>query len=302
VEQTLEIYRFVYQQAVAHKPNAYIESGWLTPTLASRYSHTFRYGDEEPSFSRSYPLPGLKEHIDFTAYQQGLLGQRSNIGAVWGDANESEINRWWLGAALALGAQVSISVDLGVLTDESIQAYRSYLAHYQPYTGVTRIDDATEQQVFSTEREGVHYVGVLNRAPGDRSIGVTAERLGLPEGTPLYVFDTEGAYGFEAEGGFAIDLPAESFRLLVVRTAAGMLWGNARTQALEPAGWQVTAPPSTPGTLYLYARDRGTLYWDALKLEEGAFTGETPSFEVIGPSLIRVSFPAGGEHQLRLEQ
>ena len=104
LEQTLEIYRFVYEEAVRNNPDVYIESGWVTPTLANRYSHTFRYGDEDPVFNRVYPLPGFMEHIDYAAYQQAVLGQRSNMGAPYGDANDSIINRWWLQAALALGA------------------------------------------------------------------------------------------------------------------------------------------------------------------------------------------------------
>ena len=301
LEQTLDLYRFVYEQATSHKPAAYVEAGWLTPTFANRYAQTFRYGDEDPSFSRSYPLPGLAEHIDYTAYQQAYLGQRSNIGAIYGDPNESQVNRWWLGAALALDAQVSLSLDLATLTPDSVASYRTFLAAYRPFTGQVRVDDGVQHRVFSTTREGVTYAGVLNRL-GQRTITVTAAGLGLDPQQPFFVFDTEDERGFGAQGEFAVDMAPESFRLLVVRTGPGVVWGNARLAPDGPLSWQLMAPPTVPGAIYLYLPNFKAVYWDDLRLEPDSGGGATLGIESRGDSgLLKVVFPPGGAHRLRWE-
>ena len=303
IEQTLDLYRLVYEEAVRHNPQAYIESGWLTPTLANRFAHTFRYGDEETIFSRTYPLPGLTQHIDYTAYQQAALGQRSNIGAIWGEPNESVVNLWWLGAALALDAQVSVSLDMTALTPESVSLYRSFLAHYRPFSGVSRTSADLEQEVFSTNRDGTHYVGIVNRSPEERTVTVTAATLGLDAETPLAVFDTELGTGAEASGWFEVVLEPESFRLVVVRSEAGVLWSNVRTTAGEHGGWDVTGPPTVPGFVVFYVPlEGGTLYWDGLPLVAGQESDALPKVESLAhSSLVRVSFPSGGAHQLKLE-
>ncbi len=301
LEQTLDLYRFVYEQATSHKPAAYVEAGWLTPTFANRYAQTFRYGDEDPGFSRTYPLPGLAEHIDYTAYQQAYLGQRSNIGAIYGDPNESQVNRWWLGAALALDAQVSLSLDLAALTPESIAAYRTFLAAYRPFTGQVRVDDGVQHRVFSTTRDGVTYVGILNRL-GQRTITVSAGDLGMGPQQPFFVFDTEDERAFSGRGEFSVDMAPESFRLLVVRTDSGVVWGNARLTPDGPLSWQFMAPPTVPGAVYLYLPNSKAVYWDDVHLEPDSGGDTSPGIERrAGSGLLKVVFPPGGAHRLRWE-
>ena len=126
-QQTMTIYEFFHREATHRRTDAYLETGWLSPTFARPYVHTFRYGDEAPVFSSPYPFPGLVQHVDYAIIQKQILGQRPNMGAIYDDASQSVVNRWWLEAGLALGTHVTIGFDLTSLTQEALSDYRSLL-------------------------------------------------------------------------------------------------------------------------------------------------------------------------------
>lgn len=307
LEQTLEVYRLVYQQAMLYNPDAYVESGWITPPLANSLSHTFRYGDEEPLFTRPYPLPGLIEHIDYAAYQQGLLGQRANMGSIYGDPSHfGDVHKWWLGAALALGAQVSISVDMGSLGGEIMSSYRSYLARYRPFEGTMRVDNALQQQVFSTQVDDVWYVGLMNREQGPRRFTVTAADLGLPPDTPFAAYDVERGDLITTEDAFTTTLESESFRLFVLRLQPGTLWSNSATREVLEDGRlmvAVNAPPTVPGSLHLYVPPPDAIIWDEEELSstEDAFEESLGYSYDPDTSLLTLWYPSGGRHTLRID-
>ncbi|MEK7216440.1 MAG: NPCBM/NEW2 domain-containing protein [Chloroflexota bacterium] len=306
--QTMDVYRLVYEQAQLRRPGVYLESGWVTPVMANAFSHTFRYGDEDPVFSRPYPLPGLVEHIDYTAYQQGMLGQRSNIGAIYGDPNESQVNRWWLGAALALGAQVAVSVPHSVWNDQLLSDYRALLAPYRPFEGNTIIDDQAAQQVFSTRVDGVTRVGVLNRELGPRDIRVESAALQLEGVEDFVAYDVEEHRAFTGRGGLTLTLPAETFRLLMVRTTPGVLWANCNVSSTGGSGQQwldfeVTAPPGVDGWAHIHTPAPRAVFWDGRPMERGLEpdadgAGFTYDYE---NAVLTVWFPPGGRHLLRVQ-
>lgn len=304
---TLDAYRLVFEGARSRRPDVYLESGWIGPLTANPYAHTFRYGDEEPVFTRPYPLPGLVEHIDYTAYQQGLLGQRSNIGAVYGDPAESVVNRWWLGAALALGAQVSLSLWHGAWTPDRLSEYRAFLAPYRPFEGETVVGDLPEQRVFSTAMDEVVHIGVLNRALGPRDVAVGPRQLQHLAGSSYATFDVETGTLARRTGPFDQTLPAESFRLLVARASPGLLWGNCRTAGVAAApgalAYRVTAPPTVEGRLWLVTPVPRRVLWDGKPLPDanGAGPGEPRFAFEVATGLLTVWFPAGGDHDLQVE-
>ncbi len=305
--QTLDLYKFVYDEAKRYKDDPYIESGWITPPSAHAYSHTFRYGDEEPLFTRPYPLPGLMEHIDYAAFQMGFMGQRANMGAIYGDSLDfADVHRWWLGAALALGAQVSISVDMGNLPEESINSFRKYLKHYRPFEGILRIDNALEQQVFSNQVGETWYVGMLNRQGSARPITLDATQLGMRQNTAFVIYDVERDSLFEADGSFTATLDSDSFRLFVVRPQQpGLLWTNSVTETSEDdraLDVRVTAPHTISGTVQFYVPSLTRVVWDGDALERRDAFGDGDlafTYDDVS-SLLTVWYPAGGAHQLRI--
>ena len=305
LSQTMEIYRFIFEQATLYKDGVYVESGWVTPTLANPYSHTFRYGDEDPRYSRIYPLPGLIEHIDYAAYQQALLGQRANMGAIYGDPNESAVNLWWLEASLALGTQVVLSFDLGILSPETISQYRALLAPYRPFEGETIIDNSLEQQVFSTRINDTWYVGVLNRESGPRGITLRPSLLGIPAGTSLVAYDVEAgtAQFLDDSNPLTVHMQPESFRLLVLRTQSGLLWTNSHIEVLPQDGglsYSVAGPPTVDGFAYVYSSAPQAVHWDDRELQptESPFDGQSGYFYNPETSVLTLWFPPGGEHTL----
>jgi len=309
VGQTMDIYRFVYEEATRYRPDAYVESGWIVPAMANPYAHTFRYGDEEPLFTRPYPLPGLIEHIDYTAYQQGLLGQRSNMGAIYGDPNESSINAWWLGAGLAMGAQTSISFNFETLTPASINLYRSLLAPYRPFKGTMFVDRRLEQQVFSTRVGDTWHVGVLNRAPTARRITVEPSALGLPRGASFHVYDVEEGRARHASGGHSLTVEPESFRLLVVRAEPGVMWTNSVVGSFpEPVegrlSYSVQAPPTIDGVLQLYVSETPTVYFGGTRLDPSVdpFSGHEGYNYDGDAGLVILWLPAGAGGVLTIER
>jgi hypothetical protein len=223
-DQAMEIYRFFHAEATRLKPDVYIQAGWLTPTLANPYCHAFWYGDDYPAFSNPYPFPGLREKVDYATIQQRLLGQRSNMGNVYDEPNRSTINRWWIGAGLALGTQVALSFDLTRLSAESLGDYRALLAHYDAFAGETRFGPGLYPDYFATTLDGLTRLGVMNRADDARTIVPSLAELGLDPRAELVAYDVEANRFFRLRGDFAVRVEGPGFRLFVLRSSPGVLW------------------------------------------------------------------------------
>ncbi len=245
------------------KKDVYIESGWSVPNFANRFAHTFRYGDEFPDFEHRYPAGGLLEHIDYASLQKRMLGQRPNMGAIYDEPNQSMVNRAWLAAGLALGTHVTVGFDLTSLSREALSDYRSLLTHYDPFTGTTTFGRGLRPQTFATRRGGITYLGVLNRGQSQADIRVPLADHGLrvQPGTERAkaptAYDVDGGRFMRLTGSFTATVPAQSFRLYIVRTEPGVLWTNSsfQTQDSQNDGSSLSVtlkgPDGLPGFAFL---------------------------------------------------
>ncbi|MBI2941281.1 MAG: NPCBM/NEW2 domain-containing protein [Chloroflexi bacterium] len=253
-DQTMDIYRFISGQATGLKPDVYLQTGWLTPTLAHPYAHTFWYGDDYPAFSNAYPFPGLREHVDYAIVQRQLLGQRAHMGNIYDDPNGSTINRWWLGAGLALGTKVALSFDLTSLSPEDLAAYRSLLVHYNAFTGETRFGPGLYPDYFATTVGGTTYLGLINRDDHPRTISPSFVELGLDEGAIYTAFDVEEQRFFRVLAELPVELAGQSFRLIILRRDPGVIWTDSSFNVRSiPRGLEIAVrgPTSIPGDLHL---------------------------------------------------
>jgi hypothetical protein len=224
----------------------------MTPTLANPYCHAFWYGDDYPAFSNPYPFPGLREKVDYATISHRLLGQRSNMGNVYDAPNGSQINRWWLGAGLALGTQVALSFDLTRLTAEGLAGYRGLLAHYDAFGGETRFGPGLYPDYFATTIDGTTYLGVMNRDREARTIVPSLADLGGDPAAEYAAYDVEADRFFRVRGEVALDVDGESFRLYVLRREPGVLWTtSAVTLSSGPSGpvLEVRGPVAVRGRL-----------------------------------------------------
>lgn len=224
VEQTNAIYRFNWESASQLKQDIYIEGGVHNPAFARPYAHTFRLADDAPSFSSPYPVSGLVEHIDYATYQKAILGQRPNMGALSDEAGASPINIGWLQAGIALDSQVTLSFDLARLESSGVAEFRGLLNHYRPFTGITTVDQALEPSTFVTVKDGIGYLGLLNRAFDERRFGVPLDKYGLRGDRKYSVFDASSKQASAARGVFETTLGPQSFRLFIIAGDPAVIW------------------------------------------------------------------------------
>jgi hypothetical protein len=228
----MDVYRTVSDSVRGEKPDAFIESGWADPATAAPFAHSFRYGDERDAFSSSYPFPGLAEHFTYAALQRGVLGQRPNAGAVYGGL-ERPLAHQWLGAALALGAHVSLGSDLRVLSPPDLARLRALLVNYRPFEGttVTGGDEHGLAPVWSatTMAAGdLTFVGVLNREAVAQRVRIDLAEAAVPSPAGDHItFDALGGAVFHAAGALTVEVPANSFRLYVLRATPGVIWTDS---------------------------------------------------------------------------
>src|SRR5262249_20695279 len=151
------------------------------PAPAQAYAHAFRYGDEWDTFDREYPFPGLAQHFAYAAVQQGLLGQRANAGAIFGGFNRPVADEW-LGAALALGAEVSLGSDLTQLSAGGLAQLRALLVHARPFAGTTRTgpeDFGLHPSWAVTTTGDLSFAALVNASPGPEPRALSLADAGL---------------------------------------------------------------------------------------------------------------------------
>lgn len=271
-DQTMEIYRFFASQINALKPDAYVQVGWMDSIFARPYAHTFWYSDEYPAFSNPYPFGGLREHVDYATIQRRLLGQRPHMGNPWDPADRSQINRWWLEAGLALGTKVAPSWDLAAESAESLAAYRHLLVHYDAFADDVRYGPGLRPEYFATSVGGTTYLGLMNRSSAPRTITPDFEELGLDPSAPYTAYDVEAQRYLKVTGRVSLELPPESFRLLIMRRQPGVLWTGSSFQLTPTAqGLRATVrgPASIPGDLALATPAPGHVTFDGVELAGG---------------------------------
>ena len=266
----MDIYRFIHQTATQLKPEAYVESGWLTPVFANRYAHTFRYGDEYNTFTNPYPFPGLVEHVDYAAFQKMALGQRPNMGAITGDPGLSIVNQWWLAAGLALGTQVVLSFDLPSLSPEALSEYRSLLMHYDAFAGETRLGSASSPDSFATAVGDITYLGIFNREAGEKTVTLRLSDYGLNGEGHFAVYDVGRSRFVRSRGSIFVNMPGETFRLFIVRKSPGLMWTNSSihdaNQAASSLEFTAMGPASIGGSAKLYTPEPKSVSVDGRQL------------------------------------
>jgi hypothetical protein len=253
-DQTMEIYRFFHDQIAELKPDAYVQVGWMDPIFANPYAHTFWYCDEYPAFTNDYPFGGLQEHVDYAMVQQRLLGQRPHMGNPYDKADPSTINKWWLGAGLALGTKVAPSWDLAAQSPEALAAYRHLLVHYDAFAENVRYGPGLYPNYFATTVDGTTYLGLMNREREPRTIAADLVEIGLDPGATYTAYDVDADRYAKVEGRPSFEVGAQSFRLVILRRGPGVLWTGSSYAVGATAGGlslQVRGPAAIPGDLAL---------------------------------------------------
>ena len=302
LRQTLDIYRFLWEETQRLRPDAFVEGAWDTPLLARSYAHTWRYADDASEFRSPYPFGGLVEHIDYAVLQHLLLAQRPHMGAVIGQP-DARVNFWWLGAGLALGSQVVLSLPLTSIAPEDLAEYRAYLTQMRPFAGETRLGEGLHPETFATTRDGTSFVGVLNRERATREIPVDLGELGLDEHAVYAVYDVEQSKAFPARAGFVARLAPESFRLFVLRREPGVLWTTSSFRVLPGRGClrvRVSGPAAVPGVLHAYTPAPRAVYLDGRALPEVAAAVEGWQYDPAS-GLLTVHYLHRGTEELRVE-
>ena len=274
--QSLAIYRFVAQEVGRLRPDVFVEGAWDTPPVARPYAHTWRYGDDYPVFRSPYPLGGLVEHVDYAVLQHLLLGQRPHLGAVTGPP-DADVNFWWLGAGLALGAEVVLSLPLTTAAPTQLAKYRAYLVQAQPFTGETRLGPGLHPDTFATTVRGTTFLGVLNRERAERDVPVDLAELGLSPDATYRAYDVAQDRTLAVQAAFTARLPGESFRLFVLRRDPGVLWTSSAVQPSVGPGClalQLQGPPAVPGFLKALVPALRGVYLDGRLLAESDFGPE----------------------------
>jgi hypothetical protein len=302
IQRAGEIYKLFGDLIHGHKPDAYIETGWMTPLCANPYATTFRYADEIAEFDSPYPFGGFLTHLDYAILQRMIFGQRANMGANFGDPNRADALTWLRGA-LALGVQATLSFDLTRLAPERLAEYRAHLTHYYPFAGETRFDAAMLPTSFATRRGPLVYLGVVNRDPAPRTIAVSLAELGLDGAATYTAYDAEGRAFRQVAGGFEAALPAKSFRLYVLRGEPGVLWTTSSFEERTAEGGldlRVDGPADVPGRLWLVGPAPAAVLLDGTPLPA------LPGAQAAGPGylydaaagVLHVRYPHLGPRQL----
>ncbi len=258
----LDIYRFVAQTLWSVRPDAYIESGWIDPLPAQMFAHAFRDGDEWKVFDHGYPFPGLSQHFRAASIQRALLGQRANIGAVYGQiaGGDRPIAEQWLGAALATGSQVSLETDLTALDPDTLARLRAFLASLRPYAGTTRIGPegyGLDPAWAATTVGDLTFAALVNREPDPQRIEVALADLGLgaPAPGPTLAFAPSTGTARLLGGSLVAEVPPETLQLFVLRQTPGVVWTTSACEVQPlPDGWrlQVRGPEGVEGRLLFY--------------------------------------------------
>ncbi len=270
---TMDIYRLIYEEAARAGKEVYIESGWAIPNYAAQYAHTFRYGDEFPEFENRYPTGGLLEHIDYATLQKTVLGQRPNMGMVWGGPESQRMIRTWFEAALAMGSQMTLSSDLTRLSNRDLSALRAVLVHYNAFQGETRFVGMPFAQSFATSNGDISYLGALNRGREGKNFTFKLADYGLDGQQEYSLYDVSSGRYSKVRGSFSAHLDGSSFRLFLLRKSPGVVWTNSsfRVESGTGALWvELSGPGALTGFAQIYVPSPSKVILDGRELERSA--------------------------------
>jgi hypothetical protein len=162
-----------------------------------------------------------------------------------------------------------LALDLDTLDPRTLAAYRADLRAVDPYTGTTRFGPGLFPDTFATTRDGVTYLGVVNRETVARNILVPSRTLGL-EADSYTALEVATGNGRRVSGEFTVAVPAQSFRLLVLRPSPGLLWTDSvmTDEVVDvDAGlmaWRATGPVEAPGFVQIAAPASASILVDGV--------------------------------------
>lgn len=269
--RSLDLYRFVREEVNKHRPGAFIIGGWVNPTAANSEAEVFFYADEADRVHSPYPFGGFLEHLDYVLFSQMALGQRGYVGASSGDPNLPE-SRWWVQAGAALGAPATIGTRLEQMEPRTITAFRADLNALQPYQGRTTYGPGLLPDTFATTRDGVTYLGVVNRGLQPRSVQVNPADHGLEPDAPYTALQVSSGLGQRVAGSFAVDMPARSFRLFALRRDPGVVWTDSVVSVQTAAGGLalgMEGPSGLPGLAHIASPAPNGVLLDGAPLRRG---------------------------------
>ncbi len=189
-----------------------------------------------------------------------------------------------------------LSFDLRLLDESGIAAFRADLNALEPFAGETRFGAGLFPETFATTRDGVTYLGIVNRGPQARDIGVALEPLGLAAGS-YAALEPETGRSRAIDGDFTITMPARSFRLFVLRAADGVLWTDSVLQTDGVASIAASGPPDVPGFLYAATPPPTSVLLDGRPLQRGSAAVEDQQFaydDATGVLTLRYRHAAAG--------
>ncbi len=292
---TLDIYRMVWEEAARHHATPFVESSWLNPIAAEPYVQVFRYGDEADAVDSPYPFSGFLQRLDYAIFSRMVLGQRTYTGTATGDPTRPE-TRWWVQAAVALGADAALSLDLRRLTPEATGALRADLIAMEPFQGETRFGPGLFPDTFATTRHGVTYLGVVNRSPSPRDVVVELEPLGL-SAAGYAALDVQAELTRWVDGDFTVSMPARSFRLFVLRPDEGVLWTDSVIQPVGGNSLMASGPADVPGFVSIATPPPVAVLLDGRPLQRAATATQQDQYaydDAAGVLTIRYAHNAGG--------
>jgi hypothetical protein len=308
VDQSVDIYRFVDENSRRLKPDVYVESGWHFPMMANGHTTTFWLSDSESRFSHPYPFVGLVQQIDYAAFQRVALGQRSHMAWITGDLNDNEVNRWWLEAALALGGVVGTGSNLLKLTDQPLSNYRARLVHQRPFEGRFFVDEPHHPTVFATVREGLAFMGLLNRQKVPQRVEAHLSSYGV-EGAMHTIYVPENDSAEVVHGSVAAHLHEEAFRLVVIPTRPGVVWTDSsfeQQQVGNELRMILRGPSQTTGFAVVYAPGLRSVTLDGQGVRERApgplrtLMGSDYEYDA-ATGILRLRYQHDRPHRVRLE-
>ncbi len=290
---SLDLYRLVRQEAEKYRPDAFIIGGWVNPTAANSEAQVFFYADDAEIVHSPYPFGGFLEHLDYAMFSQMMLGQRAYVGASSGDPNRPEA-RWWVQAGAALGAPATIGTRLERMEPRTIAAFRADLNALKPYEGTTTYGPGLFPETFATTRDGVTYLGVVNRGLRPGSIAVTLADHGLEPEAPYTALQVSSGESQRIVGDFAVEMTARSFRLFALRRDAGVLWTDSvvRVQATEHGlALRAEGPTAVPGVAHIASPAPTAVLVDGVALRRAEATQVDVAYAYdSGSGLLSVSY------------
>jgi hypothetical protein len=206
------------------------------------------------------------------------------VGAIFGGL-EHPLAHQWLGAALGLGAHVSLAGDLRVLSPQHLAQLRGLLVHYRPFEGVTHTGGGDHglapewsATTLDTPTGSLTFLASLNREAAERTVHVDLVEAGVPAPASDHaVFDPESGALPAARGAVDVRVPAASLRLLVLRETPGVLWTESSYRATPIAGgWrlELDGPAEIDGRLVFCSPGAGA---PAVMLDGSRLAPSSPS-------------------------